>query len=108
MNFSVLRVSLKNWVGISVNLFVVLAELLLAARVFFKFFCTAAGGSFFDWLNSTTDTLLRPFRHIFDSGLAGQPPTHWYVDSVALFAMAAYPLVFYAAVSVAGWLSRRK
>ncbi|HEX5447887.1 MAG TPA: hypothetical protein VFW90_01660 [Candidatus Saccharimonadales bacterium] len=93
----------------SVSLFVVLVEVLLAARVFFKFFFTVAGGSFFHWMYGTTDVLLQPFRGIFGgAGMNGTPPTHWYVDYVALFAMAAYAVVFYAGVSFAGWLGRRK
>ncbi|MBI4034462.1 YggT family protein [Candidatus Saccharibacteria bacterium] len=107
MKLSVPGFNLKNWVGMWVNVFVVLVEILLLARVFFKFCFTAAGGSFFDWLNATTDTALAPLRGLFGSS-APAPGTNWYIDWVALFAMAAYPVVLYAAVSVALWLGRRK
>lgn len=107
MNFSLTKVNLRAWVELSVNLFVVLVEVLLAARVFFKFFFTVAGGSFFHWIYATTDSALAPFRGLYPQTTGGAtPPTHWFVDWVALFAMAAYPVVLYAAVGLASWFSR--
>ncbi len=97
----------KQMVGHSVNVFVGLAELLLALRVVIEFFFTTAGGGFVAWVNYTTDTLLAPFRGVFPN------PTHvpgnWYVDWVALFAMAVYMGVAYAFVGVAtSWGAKRK
>lgn len=109
MNFSITKVNVRAWVEMAVNLFVVLVEVMLAARVFFKFFFTAAGGSFFHWISATTDPALAPFRGLYPQATSGaQPATNWYVDWVALFAMAAYAVVIYGAVSFAGWLGRRK
>ncbi|HET9850836.1 MAG TPA: hypothetical protein VFP35_04425 [Candidatus Saccharimonadales bacterium] len=105
MNFSLTRVNLRAMVESSVNLFIVLVEVLLLARVFFKFFFTVASGSFFHWIYATTDSALAPFRGLFpQTANGGTPPTHWFVDWVALFAMAAYAVVFLAAVGFASWL----
>ena len=78
----------RAMVANSVNMFVGLAELLLALRVVCKFFFTSAGGSFVHWVFSTTDVLLAPFRGVFPNPAA--TPGNWYVDWVALFAMAMY------------------
>ena len=84
----------KKKVGYMVDTFVGLTELLLVLRVVLKFFFTTAGGGFVHWAFSTTDVLLAPFRGVFPN------PTHtpgtWYIDWVALFALAVYP--------AAGWL----
>lgn len=107
VNFKLSKLNLKYWVGISVNLLVVLVELLLAARVVVRFFFTSASGSFFHWLSGTTDGALTPFRGIYGSA-APASTTNWYVDWVALFAMAAYPVVAFASVSFIAWLGRRR
>ena len=97
----------KQMVGHSVNVFVGLTELLLALRVVLKFFFTTAGGGFVHWAFSTTDVLLAPFRAVFTG--ANQTPGNWYVDWVALFAMAVYMGVAYAFVGVAtNWGAKRK
>lgn len=78
----------KQMVANSINIFIGLAELLLALRVVLKFFFTTAGGSFVHWGISTTDVLLAPFRGVFPHPTA--TPDNWYLDWVALFAMAVY------------------
>ncbi len=78
----------KQMVENSVTMFVGLAELGLALRVVLKFFFTSAGGSFVHWGVSTTDALLAPFRWVFPDPTA--TAGNWYVDWVALFAMAVY------------------
>ena len=78
----------KEMAANSVKVFVGLAELLLALRVVLKFFFTSAGGSFVSWGVSTTDALLTPFRWVFPDPT--MTPGNWYVDWVALFAMALY------------------
>jgi len=107
VNFKLSNLDLKYWVGISVNLLVALVEVLLAARVVASFIFTSASGSFFHWLSTTTDGALAPFRGLFGTATPVKG-TNWYVDWVALFAMAAYPVVFYAAISFIGWLGRRR
>ena len=97
----------KQMVANSVNIFVGLAELLLALRVVLKFFFTSAGGSFVHWGISTTDVLLAPFRGVFpDPSMA--PATNWYVDWVALFAMALYMAAGVVLLGVVGkWAGRK-
>jgi len=83
----------KKTVGYMVDTFVGLADLLLVLRVVLKFFFTTAGGSFVHWAFSTTDVLLTPFRAVFVGGTTA--PGNWYVDWVALFALALYPAAGY-------------
>jgi len=83
----------KKTVGYMVDTFVGLADLLLVLRVVLKFFFTTAGGGFVHWAFSTTDVLLAPFRGVFPGPTA--TPGNWYVDWVALFALAVYPAVGY-------------
>lgn len=89
----------RQMVGHSVNVFVGLTELLLALRVFLKFFFTTAGGGFVHWAFSTTDVLLAPFRGVFPNPT--HTPGNWTVDWVALFAMAVYMAAGYLLVSLA-------
>lgn len=89
----------RQMVGHSVNVFVGLTELLLALRVVLKFFFTNAGGGFVHWAFSTTDVLLAPFRGVFTNPT--HTPGNWYVDWVALFAMAVYMAAGYILVSLA-------
>lgn len=89
----------RQMVGHGVNVFVGLTELLLALRVILKFFFTTAGGGFVHWAFSTTDVLLAPFRGVFPAPT--HTPGNWYVDWVALFAMAVYMAAGYILVSLA-------
>lgn len=91
----------RQMVGHGVNVFVGLAELLLLLRVVLKFFFTTAGGGFVHWAFSTTDVLLAPFRGVFPNPT--NTPGNWYVDWVALFAMAVYMAAGYLLVS---WAAR--
>jgi hypothetical protein len=83
-----------------VNVFVWLAELLLALRVVLKFAVAEADASFVDWAFRASDPLLDPFRAVFTSD-----PTSgsWVVDFPALFAMAVYAAGGYVLVS---WANR--
>jgi hypothetical protein len=74
-----------------VSLFVSLVELLLALRVFLKFFFTTADSGFVHWAFSTTDVLLSPLRGVFVDPTVAL--TNWYVDFPALFAMAGYAVL---------------
>lgn len=89
----------RQMVGHLVNGFVFFAELLLLLRVVLKFFVAEANSSFVHWAFTTTNTLLEPFRGVFTN------PTHtqgsWYVDYVALFAMAVYAAAGYILISLA-------
>lgn len=95
----------KDMVGRMVDVFVGLTELLLTLRVILKFFFTTAGGGFVHWAFSTTDVLLTPFRAVFAG--AHQAPGNWYVDWVALFAMAVYMAAGYILLGVAARWARK-
>ena len=89
----------KAMVARMIDLFVGLAELLLTLRVVMNFFFTTAGGGFTHWVFSTTDVLLAPFRAVFPGGSVA--PGNWYIDWMALFAMAVYMAAGYLAYNVA-------
>lgn len=89
----------RQGVGHLVNFFVTLTELLLLLRVVLKFFFTNAGGGFVHWAFYTTDTLMAPFRGVFPNPT--HTPGNWYVDWVALFAMAVYAAAGYLLISLA-------
>lgn len=95
----------KDMVGRMVDMFVGLVELLLTLRVIVQFFFTTAGGGFVHWVLSTTDVLLTPFRAVFTGGAVA--PGNWYVDWVALFAMAVYMAAGYILLGVAGRWGRK-
>jgi hypothetical protein len=78
--------------------FVGLVELLLALRVFLKFFFTTADSGFVHWAFNTTDVLLSPVRGVFVDPLSHHA-TNWYIDFPSLFVMAAYAVA--AALMVA-------
>lgn len=89
----------KAMVARMIDIFVVLAELLLTLRVILKFFFTTAGGGFVHWAFSTTDVLLVPFRAVFTN--PSQTPGNWYIDWPALLAMAMYMAAGYLLYNVA-------
>ncbi len=89
----------KQMVARTADVFVNLACVLLTLRVVLKFFFTTAGGGFVHWAFSTTDVLLVPFRAVFPN--TTQTPGNWYVDWVALFAMAVYMAAGYMLYNVA-------
>jgi hypothetical protein len=84
----------------AVGFFTTLAEMLLALRVFLKFFFTTADSGFVHWAFATTDALLSPFRGIFVNP-ASVHHTNWYVDFPALFAMSAYMVLAALLVALA-------
>jgi hypothetical protein len=81
-------------------LFVGLVELLLALRVFLKFFFTTANSGFVHWAFSTTDVLLSPVRAVFVNPTSAHG-TNWYVDFPALFMMVAYAVAVALMVALA-------
>lgn len=95
----------KPMVDSSIGLFVGLAELMLALRVIIEFFFTSASGGFVGWVNYTSSTLLAPFRGVYSN--PGAVPGNWYVDWVALFAMAVYMAAGFMLMGVAGRWGRK-
>ncbi len=89
----------KRMVARMIDIFVNLAEIMLTLRVVLNFFFTTAGGGFVHWAFSTTDVLLAPFRVVFPSTTA--VPGNWYIDWVALFAMAVYMAAGYLLYNIA-------
>jgi len=89
----------KDMVGRMVDIFVNVVEILLTLRVIVQFFFTTAGGGFVHWVISTTDVLLTPFRAVFTGGTTA--PGNWYIDWVALFAMAVYMAAGYIVLGLA-------
>ncbi|HSX18303.1 MAG TPA: YggT family protein [Candidatus Saccharimonadales bacterium] len=83
-----------------VHFFVGVAELLLLLRVVLRFFNGNPDATFIHWCYASTATLLEPLRGVFPSY---NVVNHgWVVDFVALFAMAAYAVAGYLAVSLLG------
>lgn len=84
-----------------IDFFVGLAEVILGLRVIFRLFGANAGAGFVDWVYSTSDVLLSPFRGIFP--VAEISPGH-VLDIPALFAMLMYALIGYVLAWVIGWV----
>lgn len=95
----------KSMVGRMVDIFVGLVELMLTLRVIIDFFFTHAGGGFVHWVMSTSGVLLTPFRNVFTGGTMA--PGNWYIDWVALFAMAVYMAAGYIVIGLAGRWGKR-
>lgn len=87
-------------VGGLVNLFVMLAELMLALRVILKFAVAEADASFVDWAFRVTDPLLEPFRAVF-ANPTNPASGSWVIDFPALLAMAVYAAAAYMLMSLA-------
>ena len=98
------KVSKQSVAGM-VNLFVGLAELLLALRVVLRFFNGNPDATFVHWVYTNTQVLLEPVRNVFVS--AGAIERGWAVDYVALFAMAVYAAAGYLLLGlVARWVKK--
>ncbi len=95
----------KEMVGRMVDIFVGLVELMLTLRVIIDFFFTTAGGGFVQWVMSTSDVLLTPFRAVFTGGTTA--PGTWYIDWVALFGMAVYMAAGYILLGLASRWGRK-
>ena len=85
-----------------INFFVGLAELFLALRFILRFFDANATNQFVNWVYSSTNTLMQPFRGIFPTVVIGH---HHYVDFSTLFAMAIYSIVGMVLIWVVSFFS---
>jgi uncharacterized protein YggT (Ycf19 family) len=101
-----MRYTHRQMVEAVVNFFVAVAVGLLALRVVLRFFNGNPDASFVNWVYTSTNTLLEPFRGIFTS--SGAVDRGWVIDYTALFAMAVYALAGYLVLSVAEFWARRK
>ncbi|MEK7095960.1 MAG: YggT family protein [Patescibacteria group bacterium] len=98
------KVSKQSVAGM-VNLFIGLAELMLALRVVLRFFNGNPDATFVHWVYTNTQVLLEPLRNVFFS--AGVIDRGWVVDYTALFAMAVYAAAGYLAVGlVSRWVKK--
>lgn len=73
-----------------INFFLGLAEIFLGLRVILRFFGANSNNDFVQWIYSSSDILLQPFRGIFPTETIGQDHV---VDFSALFAMVVYALL---------------
>ena len=73
-----------------VDFFVGVALAILGLRVLFRLFGANAGAGFVDWVYTTSDVLLSPFRGIFPVAEIGDGNV---LDIPALFAMLMYTLL---------------
>jgi uncharacterized protein YggT (Ycf19 family) len=84
-----------------IDIFVTIAEAILAFRVIFRLFNANNTASFVSWIYDTSDTLMAPFRGIF-------PPQEivrgHVLDVSALFAMLMYALIGYVLAALLGLL----
>lgn len=79
----------QSYLEAIINFFVGLAELILGLRVLFLLIGANGSSSFVNWIYKTSDTLISPFRGIFN----GQTISHGHIlDFTALFAMLMYAL----------------
>src|SRR5579863_9474545 len=72
-----------------INLFLGVAELFLAARFILRLFDANSANQFVNWIYSSSNYLMQPFRGIFPVVVIGN---HHVVDFSALFAMAIYAI----------------
>ena len=100
-----MQYSQKQMVAWMVDLFVGVAELLLALRVVLRFFNGNPDATFVHWCYTSTAVLLEPFRNVFTT--TGAVTRGWVVDYVALFALAVYAMAGYLALGLVNrWVKK--
>ncbi len=67
-----------------------LAEAILVLRIVLRLFAANPSASFVHWIYTTSDTLLEPFRGIFQIGVIHKS---YVLDFTALFALIVYGLL---------------
>lgn len=88
-----MRFTHRQGVASLVHFFVVVAELLLALRVFLRFFNFDPNATFVHWAYANTAPLLAPLRGIFTA--PAEVTRGWVVDYPALLAMALWAVAGY-------------
>lgn len=102
MKYSMLTRPVMTWL---MNLFVFVAELLLAIRVVVQFFVGDSTNSFVQWVYSTSGILLHPFVWLWNAtGVEGR----WNIDFPALLAMAVVPAVGYGILTLVAMAPKRR
>jgi len=85
-----------------INFFVGIAELILGLRVLFLLLSANPNSGFVNWIYKTSDSLISPFRGIFNAQTIGRGHI---LDVSALLAMIIYALFGYVLVSLVHVLS---
>lgn len=73
-----------------IQLFIGLAEIVLVLRIVLRLFAANPNASFVHWIYTTSNTLLEPFRDIFQPGVINKS---YVLDFTALFALVVYGLL---------------
>jgi uncharacterized membrane protein YuzA (DUF378 family) len=73
-----------------IHLIIGLAEIVLVLRIILRLFAANPSASFVHWTYTTSNTLLEPFRGIFQPGVIDKS---YVLDFTALFALIVYGLI---------------
>jgi uncharacterized protein YggT (Ycf19 family) len=73
-----------------IHLIIGLAEIVLVLRIILRLFAANPTASFVHWIYTTSNTLLEPFRGIFQTGVIDKS---YVLDFTALFALVIYGLI---------------
>jgi len=73
-----------------IHLIIGLAEIVLVLRIVLRLFAANPTASFVHWTYTTSNTLLEPFRGIFQTGVIDKS---YVLDFTALFALIVYGLL---------------
>ena len=73
-----------------IHLIIGLAEVVLILRIVLRLFAANPTASFVHWTYTTSNTLLEPFRGVFQSGVIDKS---YVLDFTALFALIVYGLL---------------
>jgi uncharacterized protein YggT (Ycf19 family) len=73
-----------------IQLIIGLAEIVLVLRIVLRLFAANPTASFVHWIYTTSNTLLEPFRGIFQTGVIDKS---YVLDFTALFALIVYGLL---------------
>ena len=84
-----------------INFFLGLAEIFLGLRIFFRLLAANPNVSFVQWIYTSSNVLLQPFRGIFPTAVIAR---NRIVDFSAIFAMIVYGLVALLFVALIGYI----
>ena len=87
-----------------INFFIGLAEIILGLRVVSRLFAANPDASFVQWVYSTSNVLMEPFRGIFTAAVIGR---YHVLDFAAMFAMIVYGLIGMLFVYLANYMAPR-
>ena len=85
-----------------INFFIGLTEIILGLRVILRLFAANPDASFVQWIYSTSNVLMQPFRGVFTAAVIGR---YHVLDFAAVFAMIVYGLIGMLFVYLANYLT---